>query len=242
MLHLKPGTRLRKSITLLTTKRKSKKRTKEFSDVYDLNLWSSEDSTSGVGSTITNTVTVREILLHVIKQYKIGTILDAPCGDFNWLSKFFSENTELQVSYLGLDVVPKVVANNKVSNVNEYCHFEIADLASHGLRLPEYDLIICRDLLVHLSLKDGRRVIKNFRQSNSRFLLITHFQDSNSSNFENAELTMNFGHFGWRPLNMLNETYELGKPIKIWNECSSEELPDNLVKTLALFDLQRKIH
>ena len=136
--------------------------------------------------------------------------------------------------------MPKVITNNKFRNVNEYCHFETADLASHSLRLSEFDLIICRDLLVHLSLNDGRRVIKNFRQSNSRFLLITHFQDSSPTKFENVELTMNFQQFGWRPLSMLNEPYELGKPIEIWSECSSEELPSNLVKTLALFDLQRK--
>jgi hypothetical protein len=221
----------------IALKLKSMKRKKQFSKVYFNKAWSSGDSTSGVGSTLENTVGVRKIIGEILVEYNISSILDAPCGDFNWFQNFFTTNEHNEVTYLGLDIVESVIESNIVKNTLDFCKFASLDLARENWSLPSFDLIICRDLLVHLSIAEGSTVIRNFRQSGSRYLLITHFQSHSPEVFLNSEIRKNFGLFGWRPLSMTDSIYGLGTPVKIWEENSTEIVPSYLVKTLALFEI-----
>ncbi|TRZ51624.1 MAG: hypothetical protein D4S01_04355, partial [Dehalococcoidia bacterium] len=77
-------------------------------DQYENELGTRE-SVSGYGSELQNTEEIRQALPHIISKYSIRSIVDVPCGDWNWMQK-----VELDVNYIGLDIVPDmVVANNK---------------------------------------------------------------------------------------------------------------------------------
>ncbi len=56
-------------------------RLEAFQKIYDEKRWG-ETNLSGGGSTIEFTLRTREIILKVIDDYKIKSILDAACGDF----------------------------------------------------------------------------------------------------------------------------------------------------------------
>ena len=57
-----------------------------FEMIYNDNFWESNESSSGIGSEIKNTKEVLRAIKLIIKQYKIRSIIDIPCGDFNWMS------------------------------------------------------------------------------------------------------------------------------------------------------------
>jgi hypothetical protein len=200
-----------------------------------LGLWESGETVSGVGSTLHNTVGVRRIILRVLKDYKIQSVLDAPCGDFNWFSNLL--DIQSRIDYLGVDIVEELIEKNKLTYGSATIGFRYFNLASDVKKLPRADLIICRDLLVHLSLNDCRKVLQKFKRSGSDYLLITHFVSSSTQKITNDEIFMNFDGFGWRPLDMEDKTFGLGTAIRIFNENSNEEVPPNISKTLALFKL-----
>ena len=58
-----------------------------FTKYYEDQLWGSEESVSGCGSTIANTEELRTTLPQLLADLNVSTLLDVPCGDFNWMSK-----------------------------------------------------------------------------------------------------------------------------------------------------------
>ena len=58
-----------------------------FSHIYLNNRWNSKESRSGKGSELIQTVEVRKIIPDIIKKYNIKSILDIPCGDFNYMKE-----------------------------------------------------------------------------------------------------------------------------------------------------------
>jgi hypothetical protein len=106
------------------------------------------------------------------------SILDVPCGDMVWMSRFLA--TRDDIDYTGIDIVPDLIAHhNKV-----YGSPERKFLAGDILTLPlnkTYDLIICRTLLQHLYFVDVLRVLRKFSNSGSSYIFMTTFavQDEN---------------------------------------------------------------
>jgi SAM-dependent methyltransferase len=110
---------------------------------------------------------VRKQLAEVLINLKVRSILDAGCGDFNWMKEFSLEN----VDYLGIDIVPDVIEHNNAKYASGNTRFLCADLTNTVL--PEVDLILCREILQHLPLEDALRVIRNLCRSGSSYLLTT---------------------------------------------------------------------
>src|SRR5580765_1551966 len=140
-----------------------------FSGIYHNNTWGSDESVSGPGSTVARTAPLRPRLVRLLQELRIQTLLDAPCGDFNWLKE-----TVLPISkYLGVDVVPKIIERNRQAFGNDQRKFHCLDITNE--ELPKADLILCRDCLVHLSFKDALSALDNFRRSGAAYLLTTTF-------------------------------------------------------------------
>src|SRR5210317_1826361 len=72
---------------------------KVFSDIYRKRIWDNLGSVSGDSSTPEGTEKLRKELSEILKEYRINSILDIPCGDFNWMSKFEMKG----ISYTGAD-------------------------------------------------------------------------------------------------------------------------------------------
>lgn len=139
-----------------------------FTHYYQVNKWKDSESVSGVGSTLENTQAIRRELPDFLESYNIKTILDAPCGDYNWFQEISRHGS---VDYTGGDIVKPLVEKNQASFGNRSTRFVHLDIVRDAL--PPADLWFCRDCLIHLSFDDIRSAIRNFISSEIDYLLTT---------------------------------------------------------------------
>jgi hypothetical protein len=153
-----------------------------FSEIYRLNLWDSKESDSGIGSEEFYTRTLREWLVGVIGEYEIRTVVDAGCGDFNWM-RLVVQNVD--INYFGFDIVESVIDSNIQNFSSEKNHFSVANICRDDL--PNCDLLIVRDCLFHLSFADVNDFLKNIAKVDYKFILTTtHLVDHD---FKNSDIT-----------------------------------------------------
>lgn len=177
---------------------------KVFTQIYRRNVWGDPESVSGPGSSLMQTSVIREELPNLVSQICAKSLLDIPCGDFNWM-KEVDLNLDL---YIGADIVDELIAFNNLHFANTNRYFVKLDLTKNPL--PAVDLIFCRDCLVHFSLFDILRALKNIKESGSKYLLTTTFTSVES----NLEMVTG----GWRPLNFQKMPFCFPEPLKIVNE------------------------
>ena len=56
-----------------------------FREKFINNLWGSDESVSGPGSSIMQTESIRSVLPGLLESLRVKVLLDAPCGDFHWM-------------------------------------------------------------------------------------------------------------------------------------------------------------
>ena len=195
---------------------------KIFTEIYESNSWTSSESRSGLGSELISTETIRKELPEVFKKFNIKSVLDIPCGDFNWMN-----NVDLkEVHYIGADIVENMIEDNK-NNFKDY-EFKVLDITEDDL--PEVDLIFARDILGHFDYENIEKTIKNIIRSGSKYLLTT--------SFTKWEYNIDIKNGDWRPINLMLKPF-LFKPIYLINEnCFEGDFQYN-DKCLILFDLNK---
>jgi len=196
-----------------------------FDQIYAGKLFGTSDSRSGPGSDLRATSAIRLELPELFVSLQIKSIVDVPCGDLLWFSKI--DLTD--IDYLGLDIVQDLITQLRVNYPNQ--KFEVFDATQSVFQ--SYDLIVCRDLLVHLTTQQALNVIRNFRASGSKYLLATTFSDTKV----NPELVVPKIGVGWRPLNLSIEPFDLGRPVQLINEDSTEGRGRYKDKSLGLWKL-----
>lgn len=140
-----------------------------FATIHEQRLWINEESISGGGSTLSYTEPLRRLLPELLQRLNIHTLLDAPCGDFNWM-----QHVDLgDVQYIGADIVPKLVEELQQKYASPRRSFIVLDLTSQ--QLPQADALLCRDCLIHLSFSDIRRVLQRFLESRCTYLIVSHY-------------------------------------------------------------------
>lgn len=141
-----------------------------FEEIYKLNIWDSYETKSGVGSSIKFTTPLRNWLINNVPKRKIEIIVDAPCGDFNWMQRVTSI---IDVNYIGLDIVESLIKRNISLYSNENTSFSVADICND--KLPKCDLLIVRDVLFHFSYQDVDNFLVNLSKIDYRYLLTTNY-------------------------------------------------------------------
>jgi hypothetical protein len=172
----------------------------------------SRSSSSGGGSDLgPRTMNSLDILRKTIVRYNISTMIDIPCGDLNWI--FDSWETDSLKLYIGLDVVKPVIDlnskrfahhNNKVFAHwdGSYCTLPKFFKPSMGgiQNLPEtkqsiqhksVDLIHSRDVLQHLTLREGLSFLCNMIMSGARVLISTTFPHGSNRNIQPGQFYYN---------------------------------------------------
>lgn len=139
-----------------------------FTHIFNANKWKDAESRSGAGSTLAATESVRRSLPPLFEELDAGSLLDAPCGDFNWI-RHVPELTRLR--YIGGDIVQPLIEKNRERYSGASVTFEHLDISTAPL--PDVDLWLCRDCLIHLSFDDIDRVLANFKCSSIRYWLLT---------------------------------------------------------------------
>ncbi len=191
-----------------------------FSTIYNNNVWNSIESVSGVGSEIKNTKTIIEEIPKLIKTYNIKKFIDCPCGDFNWMKYVISDN----IVYEGYDIIDCVIIKNR-----EKYNYIFGKMNIINDKIPECDLLFCRDLFVHFSYNDIYKTIKNIKSSNIKYLLTTTFPNHKNNDISTGS---------WRPLNLQDDPFNFCNPIEIINENCTENNGIYNDKSLALWNIK----
>ena len=137
-----------------------------FDHIYKVNLWGSEESVSGPGSTLEYTASIRQAIPELVHDRGISVILDAPCGDYNWFQMI---EWKQPITYVGGDIVPDLITQNQSLHGNGNTRFMTLDITRDDL--PAADLWLCRDCLFHLPYRDIFLAVENFLTSDIRYLL-----------------------------------------------------------------------
>jgi hypothetical protein len=167
-----------------------------FRFIYETNKWGSEASRSGKGSDMVETADIRQNLPGALSQLSIQSILDLPCGDMHWM-----QTLDLSpYRYIGAAIVPDLIERNRQQHPQ--FTFDVLDICES--QLPTVDLMLSRDLFVHLAFRDIELAVDNICKSDIRYLACTTFP-SVSPNVD--KLTGNH-----RKLNMAIAPINFGEP------------------------------
>jgi hypothetical protein len=194
-----------------------------FASIYDSGIWGRTESRSGFGSNLIQTKVLREELPKLVKELRVSSFLDIPCGDWYWM-----RHVELAVEqYVGADVMPSLVESLTRAFALPGREFRVLDVSID--ELPRVDMIFSRDCLVHFSFEHVLRTLSNFKRSGSQYLVSTTFPDR-KSNFD-----IKTGE--WRPINLCATPFDLPPPIKLINEGCTEDFPNFIDKSLGVWRL-----
>jgi SAM-dependent methyltransferase len=154
-----------------------------FTEIYKNKIWgtnSDGEGSSGTGSKIQKTKIYRHFLRDFLAAYKIQSVVDAGCGDWEFSRKIKWDG----ISYIGYDVVGFVIAKNKAAYECENIHFIHADAILTNL--PPADLLICKDVLQHLPLEDIASFIT--QMSKYKYCLLTNDIDPSTGSSQNPQI------------------------------------------------------
>lgn len=217
--------RLITSFTYNKERFKLKASAKVFEEIYDTNLWRSDESHSGEGSTLEATRKIREALPSIVSEYKIKSLLDIPCGDYNWMRQ-----VPLNCHYTGADVVEPLIQANKEKYTTERVDFEVIDLTKGPI--PKVDLIFSKDCLQHLSNESVHKAIENILASDATYLLITNYPKT----WRNYDIYDG----DYRALNLMIAPFHFPKPLTTISENVKLEgvEPDKTMNLYRIADLR----
>ncbi|MEM7662624.1 MAG: class I SAM-dependent methyltransferase [Pseudomonadota bacterium] len=195
-----------------------------FTAIHDLNIWGARQSRSGLGSEPAATAAISDQIISLVDELNVQSVLDAPCGE-----GFLSEVLPQNFIYHGMDIVPiliKTLSERFSTSPNR--HFSVSDICSNPL--PEFDLVVCRDLLVHLSYNNIKLALQNIISSGSRYVLLTHFTDFyHNKDIEDGD---------WRALSMTQPPFNFPEPLKLLDERCLEADGAYADKVLALWQVE----
>jgi hypothetical protein len=141
-----------------------------FSQIYANDVWiahENQDSLSGAGSTQAATGELVVQLSAFLRDVGCRQLVDIGCGDFNWM-----RNVEGEFDYLGIDVVPGVIDANNSTYANDRRRFVCMDATRAAIKPG--DVALCREVLFHLSFRDGLQLLRNIKAAGFKYVLLTH--------------------------------------------------------------------
>ncbi len=172
-----------------------------FLDIFKFNRWNDTESASGVGSSSRYTLNIRKKLPRLLRKYNLSSILDVPCGDFAWMRKIPFDS---EMRYLGGDIVPELVERLQQEVSSPQMRFMRLDVMSS--KLPNADILICRDCFIHLSNAHVFEALRNFARSDIKYILATTYR------FGRVNTDISTGQF--RAINLQAAPFSLPPPIE----------------------------
>lgn len=201
-----------------------RRRRSAFTHIYKNHLWAGSESASGEGSGLAFTRSIRSVLPKLLSDLGVRILLDAPCGDFCWMQQVPLELEQ----YFGIDIVRPLIEQNQSLYGSSNRQFLLRDLVND--EPPRADLILCRHLLIHLTVEDGIRAIKNFQRTGARYLLI-----SDQPHVAHNHKILRTGSF--RPLNLRLAPFSFPVPLTSLDDSSAGDGS----AILALYPLQELV-
>ena len=168
-----------------------------FEDIVKHNRWKKHPC--GPGSTFGYTENLRLNLGKFLEKHNITSMIDAPCGDYSWMS--VTDLPSIQ-EYVGGDIVEFLI----IANQEKYPNHKFKQIYLTQDILPNVDLLFCRDCLLHLSFEDIDKVFKNISRSNIKYVLLSNW-------YEDAENSRDIQTGEARYLNFLESPFNFTQPI-----------------------------
>ncbi len=160
-------------------------------------------SISGPGSSLMNTERLRLELPTVFRSFGIKRIVDAPCGDLNWMRHLGYEFD----CFIGVDIVRDVIERLRAEFPSEKFHFQNGNICEDIL--PRADAIFCRDCFGHLSFANIVEATRLFKKSEAKFIMTTTFPDGKNYDVPSG---------GWRQINLQDEPFLWPSPMRLIRE------------------------
>jgi SAM-dependent methyltransferase len=192
-----------------------------FARIYQTNLWFDAESRSGTGSNLDETAQLRASLPYLLRRLNTRRLLDVPCGDFNWMSQVDLSGIE----YVGGDIVQPLIEANRERYGSAARRFLKVDVINGPL--PQADVILCRDCLVHFSFANIIAAFQTMKSSGAEYLLTT--------TFPAREVNKDIVDGDWRPLNLEASPFLLRAPADAIVEGCTEEGGAYADKALAVW-------
>ena len=193
---------------------------KIFTSIYKSNHWvqNSEGlpekfiSVSGHGSNI-NTAQYKNLNFNfnnMLEKYNINSIIDMPCGDFLWIN-----NTILgkKIRYLGIDIVDELISKNNKTYKNNHIEFLAKDIVEFKTE-EKYDLVLIRDLFIHIKNSDIKKIINNLKKMQIKYIALNNYEIS-----QNKDVVVG----QHRKVNILVEPFNFPKPIFSFNDYEKDK-------------------
>jgi len=140
----------------------------------------------------------------LLQELNANSIIDAACGDFNWM-RYVDLGS---IRYIGVDVVPDLIVRNRQLYQTEQRTFAVQDITKDPV--PDADVILCRDCLIHLSCKSIGAAISNFKKTRATHLLCT----THTTVTENIDCPDG----SWRNINWLLPPFNFPDPVAVFVE------------------------
>ena len=139
-----------------------------FSEIYEANRWGGEKGPfrSGSGSTSEQADRYAGVIRGFIKEHDLRQVVDLGCGNFRIGARLVDG---IDISYTGIDVVPRLIEDNRRHHGSEQVRFECLDITEDAL--PDGDLCLIRQVLQHLSNDQIGRILR--RLDKYRFVIVT---------------------------------------------------------------------
>lgn len=137
--------------------------------VYELNLWGTNNGAFYSGSGSHNPEIVNpyiEVVSSFLQSFISPLVVcDLGCGDFN-IGKQLVKYTK---SYIGIDIVSKLIAYNKENFKAKNLEFNCLDIAVDNL--PVADCVLIRQVLQHLSNTEVQNIVAKL--INFKYVILT---------------------------------------------------------------------
>jgi len=152
--------------------RSTEPREATFIRIYEKSNWGDSGQGSGQGSSLEFSVPIRCYLNKLIYDFKIDTIVDAPCGSFWWMKHFLEENPH--INYIGVDIMPALIKHHNTKYKSDTREFYHGDLVDSELFSKIKDqskiwkgtvLLMVRHAIEHNTGKDGMTIFHNIQNS-----------------------------------------------------------------------------
>jgi hypothetical protein len=189
-----------------------------FSQIYANDVWvahDDQDSFSGAGSTRAATGELVVRLSAFLKDVGCRKLVDIGCGDFNWM-----RNVAGDFDYLGIDVVPRVIDANNTAYANDRRRFICMDATRTAINPG--DVALCREVLFHLSFRDGMQLLRNIKATGFKYVLLTSDKsvwfnsDIRNGDFRRINLSKSPFRFPESQRELTDDKVSAGRVLAVW--------------------------
>ena len=133
-----------------------------------------------------------------------------PCGDFLWFHEIIEDKN---IRYVGVDIVDELIEANKKRYQNKNFNFINDDIVNFNTS-DQFDLILIRDLFIHIQNSDIKKIIQNLNKMNFSYVALNSY-----NNKINHDVIVG----KHRKVNLLVEPFNLGKPLEFFKDYEDDK-------------------